>query len=126
MRKRVPARAKHIMIEEGPPGVAFLGRPFGDRDHRQHHRDIMCVRPLHEGIPPIIDEEVRRLGRLNLVPPQLRKIDRIDGQEFGDQRLIPYLFEARVPRIVLRTTDRERDGLTGHGEVYRADIETAD
>src|SRR5439155_8241306 len=126
MGERVAVRAEYIVIEERAPRGAFGLRSFGNGDHRQEHRRIRRVRTLPERVPPIVDEHVDWFGRLDLMPPQLRQIERIAGFELDDERPIASPFEAWKARVAGRAADREPDRLAGHRIVDRTDIEIAD
>jgi hypothetical protein len=61
--------AKDIMVEIGAPGVPFCRWPFGNGDHGEQHGGVRRIRPGAETVPPIIDQNVDGIERLDLMPP---------------------------------------------------------
>src|SRR3546814_14877024 len=77
-------------------------------------------------VPPIIDEQVDGIARLDLMPPQFGKIERVARIEIDRHRAPARALEAGVTRIAGGRTRRQRHRLPRHRMVDRSDIEIAD
>src|SRR6185437_13166383 len=124
VRKRMPARAKDVMLEERLPRLALREGALRDGDHGEQHAGVGRIGTCAEGVPPVVDEPVERRQRLHLVPPELRQIERISRLELHPERLLANLLETGEATL-LRAVRRggETDGSARHGVVDRADVE---
>ena len=126
MGQRMAVAAEDVVIEQRPPRLALLRRAFSNRDHAQKQGGVGRVRADTEGIPPIVDQPVEGSGRLHLMPPELRKVQRVPGTELGCQRLVPdFLEQWKLRGAPTVRGSREAYGLSGHGVVDGTDVQLA-
>src|SRR3546814_1977633 len=73
-----------------------------------------------------MDEQVDGIARLDLMPPQFGKIERVARIEIDRHRAPARALEEGVTRIAGVRTRRQRHRLPRHRMVDRADLEIAD
>ncbi len=118
--------AEDVMLEERLPGLPLRSRSLRDRDHGEQQARVGRVRPCSESVPPVVDEAIERPGRLNLVPPQLRQVERIPGSQLAHPGLVADLSEQRKTLIILRRRCREAHGRSGHRVIDGTYVEPTD
>src|SRR5689334_10918521 len=88
--------SKHVVIEQCAPGFACGRRQRSKVEYRVDEAvecRFGCSRGASRSPPPVVDQQVKRLERLNMMPPQWRNEDRIAGSEFGGHRSRQRLFK---------------------------------
>ena len=73
------------MVEQGPPGLLFRFGPVAQAQQRMHERDLRRVHVGRRRVPPIVDHDVERVERLDLVPPERGIEEQVARLEIGHQ-----------------------------------------
>src|SRR6185312_5970382 len=77
VRGRLRVRCEDVMTEQVLPGRALLGRQIAHGHHREHQRIHGRIHEARRAAPPVVDEHVEGIERLDVVPPHARDEHRI-------------------------------------------------
>src|SRR5690606_22410922 len=77
VHQRVAVLLKDVMIEHDAPGIPLRGRQIAQREYRMQERVERRVAVHARRVPPIIDQHVETLERLDVMPPEIRDVERI-------------------------------------------------
>src|ERR1700683_4882261 len=81
--------AEHVVLEQGAPRRAGLERKRAqveDRHQQAIEARVRANRGAALHVPPVVDEQVERLERLDVVPPEGRYIQGVARAELGAVR----------------------------------------
>src|SRR3984885_4423060 len=123
MLERRAVRLENQIVEQGFPAAPLRGRKTFNRQQAVQQRVRRRVEVLRDVAPPIIDEYIEILERLDIVPPQRGDVDRIAGAELGDFGDLRRLGIAGKTREVRIADVNQSDGLTRRGQVERTHVQ---
>src|SRR3954452_114597 len=102
MRGGILAHAKHVVIEHETPCATLRLRKLTNGKQSMHERFEGRARPRLRVVPPVVDEDVEHIERLDVMPPQMRHEDRITRLELRVLRMLASLGKARISIEVRR------------------------
>jgi hypothetical protein len=114
---------ENIMVEHHSPHRALFGGQGLYRVDRVQQRIVRIADPWLRVVPPIVDEQVYRLERIDRVPPVKRNVDRVARLELRDLRLFLRFLEAGKPLQVRVIRIHQADRSPGRRQLERTDVE---
>ena len=127
---RIRLRSEHIVLEQRPPGLACrrAAARAGSGWRESGCRTPTRLQSPHPACPPpVVDQQVERLERFDVMPPQRRYEDRIPGLRARQSPRPPAPRETLGKRIKIRRVQRHQaHRRAGRREIERPDVEIRD
>lgn len=96
MRSQILVFIEYIMLEDGGPGLPISWRTPLQINQRQHQAvkpGVDRIRGTDRTAPPIIDQDIACLQRLDMMPPQRWYVERIARLQFSRLSCLQRIFK---------------------------------